>query len=113
MFFVARALQPVMANSIATEGTEYFGFLLVGVITFLLLSTAVNALPDAIRSGIGRGTLEAMLATPTRLPVLLTGMMGFPLALTLARGAVMLLAASLLGAHIAWGRACRPSGSCC
>ena len=104
LYFVAQALQPVMTNAIATEGHQYFGFLLVGIIAFLLLTTAVNALPGAIQSGISRGTLEAMLATPTPLPVLLTGMMGFPILLTVVRGAVMLVAAWVLGAHVVWAR---------
>lgn len=104
LYFVAGALQPVMTNAIAGEGHQYFGFLLVGIIAFLLLTTAVNALPDGIRSGIGRGTLEAMLATPTPLPVLLAGMTGFPFLLTVARAAIMLIAAWILGAHVVWAR---------
>jgi len=104
LYFVAQALQPVMTNAIAGEGRQYFGFLLVGIIAVLLLTTALNALPDGIRSGIGRGTLEAMLATPTPLPVLLTGMMGFPLLLTVLRGTIMLVAAWILGAHVIWAR---------
>lgn len=105
LYFVAQALQPVMTNSIATEGQQYFGFLLVGIIAFLLLATSVNALPEAIQSGIRRGTLEAMLATPTPLPVLLAGMMGFPLLLTIMRAAIMLISAWVLGAHVVWARA--------
>ena len=31
------ALQPVMAPSISSQGGEYFGFLVVGMVTFLLL----------------------------------------------------------------------------
>jgi ABC-2 type transport system permease protein len=104
LYFVAGALQPVMTKAIATEGHQYFGFLLVGTIAFLLLTTAVNALPEAVRSGIGRGTLEAMLATPTPLPVLLTGMIGFPLLWTIVRGAIMLVSAWVLGAHVVWAR---------
>lgn len=104
LYFVAGALQPVMTNAIATEGREYFGFVVVGTIAFLVLTTAVSALPEAIRSGIGRGTFEAMLATATPLPVLLTGMMGFPLLWTIVRGGVVLASAWLLGAHVVWDR---------
>jgi ABC-2 type transport system permease protein len=104
LYFVAQALQPVMTNAIATEGRQYFGFLVVGTVAFLLLTTSVNALPEAIRSGIGRGTLEAMLATPAPLPLLLTGMMGFPLLLTALRAAILLLSAWALGAHVVWAR---------
>jgi hypothetical protein len=57
-----------MAESIAAEGGEYFGFLVIGMIVYLFLANAVNALPGAIRGGIGSGTLEAMFTTPTTLP---------------------------------------------
>ena len=80
LYFVAQALQPVMTNAIAGEGRQYFGFLLVGIIAVLLLTTALNALPDGIRSGIGRGTLEAMLATPTPLAGAVDGNDGLPAA---------------------------------
>jgi len=104
LYFVARALQPVMTRAIATEGQQYFGFLVVGIIAFFLLTTSVSALPDAIRAGITRGTLEALLATPTPLPVLFIGMIGFPLLWTIVRGAIMLVSAWVLGAHVAWDR---------
>lgn len=104
LYFIARALQPVMAKSIAGEGQQYFAFLVVGMIAFLFLMTAVSALPEAVRSGISRGTLEALLATPTRLPVLLAGLTGYQVLWTLARAGVLLAAAWMLGAHVAWDR---------
>jgi ABC-2 type transport system permease protein len=104
LYFVAQALQPVMARPIAGEGRQYFGFLVVGIIALLFLATSVNALPDAVRAGISRGTLEALFATPTPLIVLFAGMAGYQLLWTLARAAVLLLAAWVLGAHMAWDR---------
>jgi len=104
LYFVAQALQPVMARSIAGEGQQYFGFLVVGMIAFLFLSTSVSTLPEAVRSGIGRGNLEALLTTPTPLPVLLAGMTAYPFLWTLARAAALLVAARALGAHVAWAR---------
>ncbi len=104
LYFVANALQPVMAGSIATEGGQYFTFLLVGMIAFNFLSNAVTALPGAIQSGIGTGTLEALLSTPARLPALLTGLTGYGFLWTAVRSAVLLLAGWLLGAQYAWDR---------
>ncbi len=104
LFFIAQALQPVMAKAIVTEAPQYFGFLVVGTTTFLLLVTAVNALPEAVQSGIAKCTLEALLATPTPLPVLFAGLTGFPLLWTVARGGITLGVAWVLGAHVAWDR---------
>jgi ABC-type multidrug transport system permease subunit len=101
LFFIARALDPLMAESIATEGGDYFGFLLVGMIVFSFLTTAVNTLPSALRGGIGNGTFEAMLATPTAVPTLLVGMMGYGTLWTAARAALLLLGGMALGIGIA------------
>jgi ABC-2 type transport system permease protein len=101
VFFVARALDPHMAESIAGEGGEYFGFLLVGMIVFSFLTAAVNTLPGALRGGIGNGTFEAMLATPTSVPTLLTGMTGYGLLWTGARALLLLLGGVALGMHVA------------
>jgi ABC-2 type transport system permease protein len=104
VYFIANALQPVVGGSIAAEGDRYFPFLLLGMITFSLLSAAVTGLPAALRSGIATGTLEAMLATPTPISALLAGLTGQRLAWATLRGVVLLLAGWALGAHFAWGR---------
>jgi len=66
IYFVATALQPVMARSIAAEGGQYFGFLVVGMIMISMVNTCVNVLSIEVGAAIGTGTLEALLATPTR-----------------------------------------------
>ncbi len=104
LYFVAGALQPVMAESIASQGGEYFAFLVLGMMVLTLLTTAVNALPGAIGSSIANGTLEAMLTTRVRLPELLAGMMGYPLIWTGARATLLLAAGLALGVHLAWER---------
>ena len=48
--------------------------------------------------------MEALLATPTPLPLLFAGLIGFPLLWTIVRGAITLGAAWVLGAHVAWDR---------
>ncbi|HEY9515437.1 MAG TPA: ABC transporter permease [Gemmatimonadaceae bacterium] len=104
LFFVARALQPVMANSIATQGGEYFGFLLVGMIAYSFLSTAVNSVPGVISSGISNGTLEALLGTRASLSSLLVGLIGYKFLWTAIRALVLLSAGLVLGVHLAWGQ---------
>jgi len=101
LYFVTHALQPVMANSIRTQGGQYFGFLLVGMVAYSFLTVAVNGLPGAIGSGINTGTLEALLATPARLPWLLGGLVGYGFLWTLIRSVLLLAAGTLFGAHVA------------
>lgn len=100
MYFVAGALQPVLADRISTEGGNYFGFLVVGVLAFSFLSTAVNAVPGAIGSGISTGTLEAMLSTRARLRALIAGLVGYAFTWTAVRGALTIVMAVLLGVRL-------------
>jgi ABC-2 type transport system permease protein len=105
VYFVAQALQPLAAASISTEGGQYFGFVAVGLAVFFLVSSALLALPNAISGGIGSGTLEALLATPARLPAVLLGLVGFDLSWSALRAAILLLAALPLGVHLLPARA--------
>lgn len=104
VYFIAHALQPTMAHAIRGEGDQYFGFVLVGMIAFTFVTVAVNALPKVISAGIGSGTLEAYLATPTGLPTILGGLLSYEFLWSLARAVLLLAAGAALGAHVAWGR---------
>lgn len=104
LYFVANALQPMMADKIAAEGGQYFAFLIVGMVTFLLLPVSVNTLAAEVGGGINTGVLEALLGTSTRLPSIIGGMIGFNLMWTAMRAAVMLLGAAALGATIVWSQ---------
>lgn len=100
MYFVAQALQTVAADSIQSEGGHYFGFVLVGLGVFTLVSTAMLALPTAISGAISSGILEAMLATPARLPSLLLGLVGYEMTWSGIRAAIMLGTGAVLGARL-------------
>jgi len=100
--YATRAMQGLMAEKIRGESPEFFSFVLVGMVVFSFLSTSVNALPGAIGAGIGNGSLEALMATPTRTSELLLGLVSYDFLWTLARGAVMLTVGALLGAHFVW-----------
>lgn len=104
LYFVANAVQPVMANSIKAEGGSAFGFLVVGLATFMLVSVAVTALPQAVSDRINSGVFEALLTTPTSLTELLLGLNVFDLLFSAVRATVLLAAASLLGATFVPGR---------
>lgn len=99
-YFVAGAIQPVIADRIHNEGGHYFGFLIVGMMTFSFLTTAVNGLAGAVGSGIATGTLEAMLATRARLPALLAGLVSYSFAWTAVRAALTIILATLLGVRL-------------
>lgn len=105
LYFVANALQPVMAESIRTEGSQYFAFALVGLISIYFISTAVTSLPAALGSGIMNGTLEALLSTPTSLPTLFAGLTGYSFLWSTLKAIIALTMGWALGAQIAWDHA--------
>jgi len=104
IFFVTDALQDVVSDSINTESSQYFAFAVVGMLALNFVGTAVTILPQQISSGITTGTLEALLSTRSRLPVLLAGLAAFPLIWTGLRSLVLLVAAWLMGAEVVWSQ---------
>ena len=102
LYFVAGALQPVVAESIRPEGGQYFGFLLVGLASIYLLSAAVGAVPGALAGSIGSGTFESLLVTRTPLPVLLLGLTAYSLLQGILRATLLLGGAVLVGVPIFW-----------
>jgi ABC-2 type transport system permease protein len=104
-FYIAGALQPMVAQSIAQEGGEYFAFLVVGMTTFAFLRTSIGALPAEIGTAISTGTFEALLGTPTRLVTLLAGLVSFSFVWTAIRVTTLLVFAWVLGAQVFWSRA--------
>ncbi len=98
LYFVANAVQPIMAGSIRAEGGNAFGFLVVGLATFMLVSASITALPQVVSDRISSGVLEALLATPTSAGELLVGLNLFDLLITALRVTILFIAAGLLGA---------------
>jgi len=100
VYFVAGALQPVMAKSIAGQGGEYFGFLLVGITTLMFLTTAVTSLPAALGSSVASGTFEALLGTRARLSEIVAGMVGYAFIWTTVRAFLLFAVGWMLGAPL-------------
>lgn len=100
LYFIARALQPVMARSIAGQGHQYFAFVLIGMIALRWVITAVTALPEAIANSIRSGTLEALFMTPVPMRSWVTGMMGYRFAWTAVESCIMLVAGALMGVRL-------------
>jgi ABC-2 type transport system permease protein len=104
VYFVAKALQPMMSHTIQGEGHQYFAFVLIGSITFSFIPLAVSALPGTITTSVTSGTMEAVLGTPTSMPTMLIGMMSYSFAWATLRAALMLIAGWALGASINWAQ---------
>ena len=102
LFFISGALQKTMAGVIQGQGDQYFAFLIVGLLSLNLVSATIYALPTGLQTATSTGTLEALLATPTSISALLSGLSGYAILLSFVRGMVMLIAAGLIGAHVAW-----------
>lgn len=109
LYFISRALQSTMGGVIRGEATDYFGFLIVGLVAFSFVRTAVGAVHKSLSSEISTGSLEALISTPTSVPVLLMGMASQGLTMNVVRAVLVLLIAWLLGAHIVWSHA--PAGA--
>ena len=102
VYFIAHALQGTMAESVAGQGGEYFGFLMVGIASQRFLWASVNALPDAVKLGLRTGTLEALFATPARMPGLVSGLMGYGILWGLLEAALLITVGIVLGANFAF-----------
>ena len=103
VYFVADALQPVMARSIADEGAQAFGFLLTGAIALSLVSAAMSTLSSEVAGGISSGFFEALLASPTPLGAIVIGQTAYTALFVAARAALLLLIGWMLGAPVHWG----------
>jgi ABC-2 type transport system permease protein len=97
LYFVAQALQPVMARSIEAQGREYFAFLLVGIIASRWMVVAVTTLPEALGAAVRTGTLESLFATPVPFGGWVLGMMGYKLVWTTVESGIIVVVGLLLG----------------
>lgn len=104
VFFVARALQPTMAKTVANEGGDFFAFLVVGFVVLSLVGACVDLLPSQVGGDIGNGFFEALLGAPAGIPSVLLGLVSYSLVFTLVRGCIMIVVASAMGAHFAFAR---------
>jgi ABC-2 type transport system permease protein len=110
LYFVSHALQPIMTSAIHVEAPEYFGFLMIGIITYTFVQVSVSELHGALATEIGTGSFEALVATPTRLPALLAGMVGQAFTMNTIRALFLLTFAWALGAHVVWARGLAAAG---
>ncbi len=105
VYFVANALQPFMARSIRSEGGEYFGFVLLGMVGLRLAMAGVSSLPTIFWSAIRTGTLESLFVTPVRAPTLVVGMMTYRLLWAAAEAAFLFAVGLALGVRVVGAQA--------
>jgi ABC-2 type transport system permease protein len=104
LYFITQALQPTMAGAISREAEQYFGFVLVGSIAFMFVTTSMSTLPGTIAGGISTGYFESLLMTRASLPSILAGLSSYGLLLTAVRATVMIVSGWFLGAHVVWSQ---------
>ena len=102
-YYIGRTLDPFMAPNIKGQGGDYFGFLVIGTVAYLLLAAAVDSLPRALEKGISTGTLELIFSTPSPVPALLVGLTGYEIMFAMTRSIVVLSAAAIFGFNAHWG----------
>lgn len=102
LYLISKALQPMMSNVIASEAPEYFGFVLIGLLSFTFVQASVSSLHGALGGEISSGSLEALLATPTPLIWLLLGMVGQSFSMTIIRTVYCMIFATAFGTHFIW-----------
>ncbi len=78
LVFLERTLGGISVPSISEYGGNYVSFLLLGVVVTTFSATSLGAFSQSLRTAQVTGTLEALLFTKARLPVLVIGMSLYP-----------------------------------
>ncbi len=99
-YFMSKLIGPSKNFGFGGHASSYFDYVIVNLAFIEFQTVAIQSFQRAIRSDQMLGTLEAVLATPTGLPliVLSSGLWAF--ALTVVEVAVYLGIASLLGLNL-------------
>ena len=95
-FFISRVFDGPETGTEALPG-GYFGFVIVGLIAFSLVNTALGSFAAKLRTEQLTGTFEALIASPTPLPVTVLSSAAYDLIAALPSSALTLLTAMALG----------------
>ncbi|MHB0915744.1 MAG: ABC transporter permease [Thermoleophilia bacterium] len=96
-YFVSELIgdAPNVQQSLSAYGGNYFSFVLIGIAFSNFLAVGLGSFSGVIRSEQMVGTLEAMLVTPTRLPMIVLSSSQWSFAFTSLRVGVYLLLGGL------------------
>lgn len=100
LYFVGRSFRTVAGSYLEGYGGSYFAFAVIGVALTAYMSYGITSVAGHLRDGQASGSLEVVVLTPTRLPVLLLGASLPGYALGAAGFAVSLGAAAALGVDL-------------
>jgi ABC-2 type transport system permease protein len=89
-FLIARFLRPAQAGLPGLPGVPYFAYLLVGIAFYHYLGSALSSFATKLRNEQLAGTLEAMLMSPTPVPVIILSSALWEFLMTSLRVAVYL-----------------------
>jgi len=81
-YFISRLLGPAAAPYLEPYRGDYFAFVLIGIAFAGYFGVGLSSFSGSLRQAQTTGTLEAMLATPTRLPQIVLGSALWDYALT-------------------------------
>jgi ABC-2 type transport system permease protein len=99
-YLIARFLRPPETPLPGLPGVSYFAYLLVGIAFYHYLGSALNSFATKLRGEQVTGTLEAMLMTPTPLPVVILSSALWDFVMTSFRVVVYLGLGAFFGLHL-------------
>ncbi len=96
-YFIARAFSGVTAPYLEAYRGNYFAFVIIGVAFSEYMGLGIGSAAASIRDGQMTGTLELMLLSPTRVPVMLLSSSLWSYAFATVRVLIYLAAGMALG----------------
>ena len=104
-FFLSRLVGSTISGPLQPYGGSYFPFVLIGLAVQNYLTLSLSRFSGSLRESQLSGTLEAVLATPVRLPSFLIGSTAYSFVFNALRIFLYLAVGSLLfDVHFNWAR---------
>lgn len=98
--FLARIVNPHAPLDAGNHRIDYFTYVIVNLAFMLLLNTALQAVPAALRRDQVAGTLETMVASPTPLIAMVIASAVWPIFFAILQASAYLLCAAAFGLQL-------------
>lgn len=99
-YLIAQFLRPARPLPPDLPGVPYFAYLLVGIAFYHYLASALGSFATKLRGEQLTGTLEAMLMTPTPIPLIILSSALWDFFMTSVRVVLYLALGALFGLHL-------------